>query len=131
MAMRRRRMLTRTTSQRQSRTRSVSKETEQLTLKFRCPAEVQGKIPAPIPATSGLPDWLKTMPARAFSGTNRREDDTIKRCPPVIDAMTSGFLIPLMCDLRVENGVMSWDNDLPPGGTVDFPRSPIAFHDEG
>jgi hypothetical protein len=108
----------------------VSNETEHLTLKFRCPAEVKDKIPSPIPAASGLPDWLKTMPARAFSGTNRRADDTIKRCPPVIDAMTAGFLLPLICDLRIENGVMSWDNDLPPGGAVDFPRSPIAFHDE-
>jgi hypothetical protein len=78
-----------------------------------------------------MPDWLKAMPAQAYSGLNRREDETVKRCAPFIDAMTSGFLLPLICDLRIENGEMSWDNDLPPGGVVDFPRSPIAFHDEG
>jgi hypothetical protein len=109
----------------------VPKEIEQLTLKFRCPAELKGKIPAPIPATSGLPDWLKAMPAQAYSAVNRREDNTIKRCAPVVDAMTSGFLLPLICDLRIENGAMSWDNELPPGSAVDFPRSPISFHDEG
>ena len=58
-----------------------------------------------------------------------REDDTVKRCPPFIDAMTSGFLIPLICDVRVENGEFTWDNDLPPGGEVSFARSPIGFHD--
>jgi hypothetical protein len=43
--------------------------------------------------------------------------------------MTSGFLIPLVCDVVVEDGEFTWDNELPPGGG--FPRSPIAFHDPG
>jgi hypothetical protein len=109
----------------------VPQETERRSLRFRCPAELEGKIPPPIPASQSMPDWLKAMPAQAYSGLNRREDETVKRCAPFIDAMTSGFLLPLICDLRIENGEMSWDNDLPPGGVVDFPRSPIAFHDEG
>jgi hypothetical protein len=58
-----------------------------------------------------------------------REEDTIKRCPPFVDAMTAGFLIPLICDLRIENGELTWDNDIPPGGALEFPRSPIGFHD--
>src|SRR4051812_27560837 len=37
------------------------------TLKFRCPAELEGKIPPPIPATLGVPDWLKAMPMQAFN----------------------------------------------------------------
>jgi hypothetical protein len=109
----------------------VPATTEPMTLKFRCPAELEGSIPRPIPAASGMPDWLKAMPAQAYSGLNRRDDNTVKRCPPFIDAMTSGFLLPLICDLRVENGAISWDNDLPPGGTLDFPRSPVGLHDEG
>jgi hypothetical protein len=107
----------------------VPDNNEPLTLKFRCPAELDGKIPPPIPATLGLPGWLKAMPTQAFNAVNMREEDTIKRCPPFVDAMTSGFLIPLICDLRVENGAISWDNDLPPGGSLEFPRSPIGFHD--
>ncbi len=100
-----------------------------MTLKFRCPAELEGKIPPPVPAGSGVPDWLKTMPPQAFSAINLRQEDTIKRCPPFIDAMTAGFLIPLSCDLRIANGEITWDHELPPGGAVEFPRSPIGFHD--
>ena len=75
-----------------------------LTLTFRCPKRLEGVAPPPIPALQGLPDWLRSMPAQAFSGLSAGEDDTVKRCPPFIDAMTSGFLMPLISDLRVENG---------------------------
>ena len=108
---------------------AVSSENEPLTLKFRCPPEVYGKIPPPVPAALGLPGWLKTMPPQAFNTINLRNEDTVKRCPPFVDAMTSGFLIPLICDLKVENGSITWDNDIPPGGELNFPRSPIGFHD--
>lgn len=107
----------------------MASPSDMMTLKFRCPAELHGKIPPPFPAAQGVPDWLKKMPPQAFSAVNLRDDDTIKRCPPVIDAMTNGFLIPLVCDLRIENGEMIWDNELPPGGVLDFPRSPVGFHD--
>ena len=99
------------------------------TLTFRCPKELDGLLPPPVPAALGLPGWLKAMPPRAFNATLSREFDTVKRCPPFVDAMTSGFLIPLICDVKVENGEFTWDNDPPPGGAVSFPRSPIGFHD--
>ena len=102
---------------------------EPATLTFRCPAELEDLIPAPMPASSGLPGWLKTMPSQAFNAINGREENTVKRCPPFVDAMTSGFLIPLICDLKFEDGQIIWDNDLPPGGGVSFVRSPIGFHD--
>jgi hypothetical protein len=41
---------------------------------------------------------------QAFNVINQREEDTVKRCPPFVDAMASGFLIPLMFDVRFENG---------------------------
>lgn len=97
-------------------------------LTFRCPKELEGLVPAPTLAVQALPGWLKAMPMQAYSAVVAADDDTVKRCPPFVDAMTSGFLIPLMCDVRVENGEISWDNDLPTGG-VGFPRSPIGFHD--
>jgi hypothetical protein len=102
---------------------------EPMTLKFRCPPGLEDKLPPPVPASLGLPAWLKAMPTQAFNAINQRDEDTIKRCPPVVDAMTSGFLIPLMCDVRFENGEISWDNDLLVGGELDFPRSPVGFHD--
>src|SRR5512140_2262158 len=110
----------------------MSSESEsRKTLTFRCPKELEGLLPQPIPAGQGLPDWLKAMPATAFSALVGGEDDTVKRCPPFIDAMTTGFLIPLICDLKVENGEFTWDNDLPAGGAVSVPRSPIGIHDAG
>src|ERR1700753_561069 len=107
----------------------MTKPAASQTLIFRCPAELEGRLPPPLPAAQGLPDWLKTMPQQAFSPTAGGEDDTVKRCPPFVDAMTTGFLIPLICDVRVENGQFSWDDDLPPGGAVACVRSPIGFHD--
>ena len=69
------------------------------------------------------------MPPQAVNEISLHAEDTVKRCPPFIDAMTRGFLMPLICDLRIENGEMSWDNDaLPPGGSLGFARSPISFH---
>jgi hypothetical protein len=100
-----------------------------MTLTFRCPKELEGRLPPPIPAGQGLPTWLKAMPGQALSQAFLGEDDTVKRCPPFIDAMTGGFLIPLVCDLTVENGQFTWDDDLPAGGAVGFARSPIGLHD--
>jgi hypothetical protein len=98
-------------------------------LKFRCPPGLEDRLPPPVPASLGLPGWLKAMPMQAFNVINQREEDTVKRCPPFVDAMTCGFLIPLMCDVRFENGEISWDSDLPAGGELDFPRAPVGFHD--
>jgi hypothetical protein len=69
------------------------------------------------------------MPPEAVSALAGGLDDTLKRCPPVVDAMTSGFLIPLFCDVRVEAGEFSWDAELPAGGAVAYPRAPIGLHD--
>jgi hypothetical protein len=107
----------------------MSQQDSPMTLTFRCPKELHGLLPLPAPAARGLPDWLKAMPAQAFSAVVSGEDDTVKRCPPFVDAMTGGFLIPLICDVKVENGEFTWDNDLPTGGAVSFSRSPIGIHD--
>ncbi len=98
-------------------------------LTFRCPKELEGLLPPPIPAAQGLPDWLRTMPQEVSSAIMGGANDTVKRCPPFVDAMTSGFLIPLICDIRFENGQFSWDNYLPPCSSVNFPRAPLGLHD--
>src|ERR1700675_2195875 len=109
----------------------MSEPENPMTLTFRCPMELEGLLPPPVPAARGLPSWIKEMPPQAFNAVLFREHDTVKRCPPFLDAMTAGFLIPLICDVRVENGEFSWDNHPPPGGAVSFARSPIGFHDAG
>ena len=95
---------------------------------FRCPPELEGILPRPTPAVRGLPDWFKTLPPQAFSPVKGDEIPTMKKCPPIIDAMTYGFLMPLACDLTVENGEFRWERDLPPG-IASYSRSPIDFHD--
>ncbi|MBX6329057.1 MAG: hypothetical protein IRY89_10815 [Pseudolabrys sp.] len=102
---------------------------DEMTLVFRCPRELVGVLPPPIPAVQGLPDWFKAMPQKSFNMITQQESQTVKRCPPFIDAMTYGFLIPLPCDLKVAHGEFSWDFDLPVNSVNNFWRSPISFHD--
>jgi len=102
-----------------------------MTLTFRCPKALKGLLPEPTPASQGLPGWVRTMPAQAYSALVAGQDDTVKRCPPFIDAMTAGFLIPLVCDVTVKAGEFTWDWDPPTDGDVNFPRSPIGIHDAG
>jgi hypothetical protein len=102
---------------------------DNLTITYRCPPELAQVLPRPIPAVLGLPDWFKAMPQKAFSSVLQTEQMTVKKCPPFIDAMTSGFLVPLIADLRVENGTFSWDRDVPSGALMNYSRSPIDFHD--
>src|SRR5712692_1581569 len=100
-----------------------------MTVTFRCPPELELILPKPIPAVLGLPDWFKAIPHNAFNSTLGEQTQTVKRCPPFIDAMTYGFLIPLAVDLKVENGEFSWNFELPGTPTTDYSRSPIDFHD--
>ena len=101
----------------------------QMTLTFRCPPELAAGLPRPIPAVQGLPDWFKALPPKAFNDLVQSEAQTLKRCPPFIDAMTYGFLMPLACDLQIENGEFSWNFDYPHGSKSKFTRSPVFFHD--
>jgi hypothetical protein len=104
-------------------------QANQMTLTFRCPPELAGILPRPIPAVLGLPEWYKAMPQKAFNATMGEETLTLKKCPPFIDAMTYGFLIPLQIDLEVRDGEFSWDFEAPPGFVGEYSHSPIGFHD--
>jgi hypothetical protein len=100
-----------------------------MTLTFRCPPELDGILPRPIPAVQGLPDWFKAMPTKAFNATMADETETVKKCPPFIDAMTYGFLIPLAADLEMRNGEFSWNFALPGNFVSEYSHSPVGFHD--
>jgi hypothetical protein len=108
---------------------ATSLATEPATITFRCPPELSALLPQPIPAVLGIPDWFKAMPAKTFSELTQGEQLTVKKCPPFIDAMTFGFLIPLVTDLRIDNETFSWDFDLPGGAVTSYARSPLDFHD--
>jgi hypothetical protein len=100
-----------------------------MSVTFACPPELEAVLPKPVPAVLGLPEWFKAMPQKAFNPSLGEPSQTVKRCPPFIDAMTYGFLIPLAVDLTVENGEFSWDWSMPGTPTAAYTHSPIDFHD--
>jgi len=95
---------------------------------LRCDPALEPHLVRPSAARANLPQWLRTMPAHAFSALHDMDVRTVKQCPPFVDAMSHGFTIPLACDVIVENGVLSWDWDLPTPAIGNHPRSPISFH---
>lgn len=68
--------------------------------------------PKPIPANKNLPDWFKKMSpylstpdnslGKNFSLMNRTANTSGKKCVPMLDALTSGYLIPLWSDVYVD-----------------------------
>jgi hypothetical protein len=100
----------------------------QMTLTFRCPPGLASVLPRPVPAVLGLPDWFKMLPQKVPNSITGNDDFTVKKCPPFIDAMTYGFLIPLATDLEVRDGEFSWNFEVPDGYASEYSHSPIDFH---
>src|SRR4029453_1704815 len=88
------------------------------TIIFSCPPELEPILPRPTPAGLGWPAWFKAMPQKTLTPSVGEGSQTVKRCPPFIDAMTYGFLIPLATDLKVENGEFRWGCALRGGGST-------------
>jgi hypothetical protein len=97
-------------------------------LQFRCPPELADILPRPYAAKRGLPEWLKRMGATAPSTDVKGEIRTVKQCPPFVDAMGFGFIMPLVTDIRVDHGEFEWDWELGPSSVGSYTRSPLSFH---
>ncbi len=70
---------------------------------FRCDPELYGVIPEPVPATAMLPEWFrKLQPVDIEFRTVENHANTIKRCIPFIDAMTTGYILRMPADVSVE-----------------------------
>ena len=95
---------------------------------FRCDPALLDVLERPLLAKSALPDWLRSMAPRTASPLHQRSIRTVKQCPPFVDAMSHGFLIPLPCDVVVNKGQFSWDWSLPALQTENQPRTPLSFH---
>lgn len=72
----------------------------------------------PIPAEKNIPQWYKNMVSyySKDNGKQKQETETIKRCMPVFDAFTAGYLLVLHTDLTIsydENKALqiNWAND--------------------
>jgi hypothetical protein len=82
-------------------------------------------IEPPVPAKTEIPKWYKDLP-KSYKGKNEVSilesgdpDSGLKLCAPFLDAMTSGYIVKLHCDIiveRNENGEasMRWSSQVPP-----------------
>ena len=89
-------------------------------IRFLCDPADEGVIAPPVPAKAYLPDWFRRLPAVDESRLSPTDTGlTVKRCMPFLDAMTTGWIIPLAAtvrfDIRAHGSVMEagWDFDRP------------------
>jgi hypothetical protein len=92
---------------------------------FTCKPEDQGVIAAPAPAKTAMPDWFKRIaPVDKDAQSPANNGLTIKRCMPFLDALTTGWIIPLAATVRLE----ITDNGRNVNAGWDFDREMISYH---
>ncbi|MEA2707968.1 MAG: hypothetical protein QOF78_569 [Phycisphaerales bacterium] len=64
-------------------------------IEFQAPGTDLDKLIHPYPAIRAMPEWYRQMPVES------QGHDTVKRCMPFLDAMTSGYIIPLQVDVKI------------------------------
>jgi hypothetical protein len=72
----------------------------------------------PVPASQDIPEWYKKMTTNYSDSKNLAEStrfQTIKRCMPVFDAITAGYILYTYSDIYIERGEdfnisYSWSN---------------------
>jgi len=73
-------------------------------IEFYCTAEYQEIIPEPISAGKRMPDWFKKIKPGVDDGGRDQfgaVGSTAKRCLPLMDAMSLGYIIPLFADVNI------------------------------
>lgn len=98
-------------------------------IKARCHPALEPILPKPVAAGRALPDWLRDMPGEVAAPTLGGEAvRTLKHCPPLIDALSLGVLIPLAADLQFAGGEVSWDWAPPVMEDALIARAPVGVH---
>lgn len=94
-------------------------------IEFFCEPIDDGVIPAPEAAVKTVPQWFKRLPL--YCETTRdmfgEKAMTAKKCKPLLDAMTTGFVITTWADFYVrtdEEGKFIEVHQPPAGRIVDF-----------
>lgn len=111
---------------------------------FRCAAEDHGVIAEPVAARQVLPDWFRRIPAIDKAHLTATDNGlTVKRCMPFLDAMMTGWILPLAATVRLEvkddgrtvNAGWEFDkvmvsnhNPHQVAGSPSDPRPPCKFH---
>ena len=82
--------------------------------------------PRPIPASTVLPDWWKKIPHYSDGRKSMELDPapavTVKRCMSALDALGSGYVVPLWADIQVtyvkgDGTYMKWATSTPVAST--------------
>ncbi len=72
-------------------------------ISFLCQASDLGVIAAPRLAKTVLPDWFRKIAPVDLEHVGARDNGiTIKRCMPFLDALTTGWIMPLAAEVRLE-----------------------------
>lgn len=61
--------------------------------------------PLPVPGTKSVPEWYKKQPGTVDEDKfikNGGTSSTIKRCMPIFDYMTAGYVISTPCDIYID-----------------------------
>jgi hypothetical protein len=90
--------------------------------------------PAPFSAATALPQWLKDMPSEVPAPGAPADQSllTVKRCPPFVEALTCGYLMPLPGRVTFSmdaSGRLAFDADgriLDSQPAVQYAASPIG-----
>jgi len=65
------------------------------TIEFHGSADALLHFPHPYAANHAVPDWVRQIPMNRGEGD---EKPTVKRCPPFLEALTAGYIIPFPLD---------------------------------
>ena len=76
-------------------------------IRFYADKKILDLIPHPVNASKAMPEWFKKIKPRVKGGSIT-ETGTVKRCMPVFDAISQGYIIPAWCDFHVE---VKYDDD--------------------
>jgi Family of unknown function (DUF6065) len=72
-------------------------------ISFLCQPSDVGVIAEPRPAKAALPDWFRKIAPIDLEHVGARDNGiTIKRCMPFLDALSTGWILPLAAEVRLE-----------------------------
>jgi Family of unknown function (DUF6065) len=113
-------------------------------IEFLCRAEDRGVIADPVPARSALPDWFRRLKGVDTDQLTASDDGlTVKRCLPFLDALATGWILPLAATVRLDisddgkHVEAGWEFDrtmvsnhsaFQVAGNPYEPRPPMKFH---
>jgi hypothetical protein len=113
-------------------------------IEFLCRPEDLGVIAEPVRAPLVLPSWFRQLPGIDRAHVSATNDGlTVKRCMPFLDAMSTGWILPLAATVRLEirdggatvTGGWNFDREMVSNhgpeqvaGNPHEPRPPMKFH---